>query len=127
MGDIMRMRALISAGAACGVLLTSGTAQATDLWCTTKVAAIGAHNELWMQLDASNGSKWTQVCRLNGASSNNISAQGCQGMMAILLSAKGLGKSVTLHLFGPGSYASCSALPVEWDASINAVWVTMVD
>lgn len=106
--------------------LATTAAQATDLWCNTKIGVYGVSNDglLWIAMDAANSGKWTAVCSLSGTTNNGVTPQACQGMMSTILTAKALGKSVTLHLMGSGNYATCGDMPVSWTSSISSVWTS---
>jgi hypothetical protein len=102
-------------------------AQATDLWCTTKIGAMGtAQTSVWVQMDANNGNKWTMVCDLS-STVNGTTAQGCQGMLSTILTAKATGKTITMHLGGPGTYVTCSQMPDQWNGAISSTWTAITD
>jgi hypothetical protein len=117
-------KSLAASLALIGAAILAMPAQATDLWCNTKIGAYGIDNgsSLWINMDASNGGKWTAVCNLAVTTNNSVTPQACQGMMSTILTAKALGRGVSLHLMGPGTYATCSQMPNAWNAAISSVW-----
>jgi hypothetical protein len=107
-----------------GTVVFTIPAQATDLWCGTKIGTYGVDNggNLWIGMDANNGGKWTMICNLYATTNNGVNGETCKGMMSTVLTAKALGKTVTLHLLDSGSYASCSDMPIQWNSAISSVW-----
>lgn len=110
------------AGAAMGMLAAS-PAFADDFWCNTKAVAVGQDSggAIWLGMDQANGGRFLYVCTMP------TEKEKCQGMLSILLAAKGTGKTLNMRVVGNVGATSCSTVPAEWTSSIRPVWLAIID
>jgi hypothetical protein len=115
----MSKRRLVSAIA---TLLCAAPAMAVHYACSGPVSGVTAGPSGVVSAAAAGGQSWGYFCQL-GAVSNNVSAEACKGILAVLLSAQATGKSVTVWY---DDDLTCSTHPswawlntLYWGPSIN--------
>jgi uncharacterized SAM-dependent methyltransferase len=115
----IRRIAIVSAAAA---LLCAAPAMAVHYACNGPVNGVTVNPSGVVSAAAAGGQSWGFFCQL-GSSINNVSAEACKGILAVLMTAQASGKTVTLWFddnLTCSTHASWAWLDtVYWGPSMN--------